>query len=607
MCGIAGLVDFEQDLSAAGPVLTRMADTLRKRGPDAEGSYLAPHAALAHRRLIVIDPETGQQPMRFQNTVITFNGEIYNYLELRKELQGKGHQFVTRSDTEVLLHAYDEWGEDCVMHLNGIFAFALWDEKAEKLLLARDHLGVKPLYFARTATGLVFGSEIKAILAHPAVRPIVGAEGLAHLFAGFLSVPGFTIYRDIAELPPASTLTLDARGLRTRKFWALHSAPHADSLEVTIETIRALLADIVKRQLIADVPVVTMLSGGLDSSGITALAAREFRQAGRSLASFSIDYEDQAKYFTPNAIYVAHDTPWALKLSAHAQTEQHTVVVGPDELLENLMVSTLAHDEPGMGQLGTSLYLLFREMKKHATVALSGEAADEVFGGYPWFFNPEAVGAEMFPWLVSFRAAGSAPSYFSPELLATANPLSYLDRRYRESVARVPRLAGEALDDARRRELFYHNIAHFLPMLLHRKDRMSMACGFEVRVPFCDYRLVDYVWNVPWAQKITGDIEKGVLRRALENVLPHDVLYRKKSPYPTAAHPAYHEGIRRRALDIFKDPNAAVRPYLDLAVLTRQAEVPVSQGAMVMHTPLEQIIQIEGWFKAYGIEVDVRG
>src|SRR5215468_7875027 len=318
MCGIAGFVDFAQDLSTARPTLTRMAETLRRRGPDAGGFHVAPHAALAHRRLIVIDPETGQQPMRFQSTVIVFNGEIYNYLELRKELQGKGHAFVTRSDTEVLLHAYDEWGEDCVTRLNGIFAFALWDERRHKLFLARDHLGVKPLFYARTATGLVFGSEIKAILAHPAVRPVVGADGLAHVFAPLLSVPGFTVYRDIAELKPASTLTVDPSGLRVRTFWQLKSAPHEDSLETTVETIRALLADTVQRQLIADVPVVTMLSGGLDSSGITALAAREFRRQGKQIATFSIDFEDQAKFFTPNLLHAALDTPWALRVSEYA-------------------------------------------------------------------------------------------------------------------------------------------------------------------------------------------------------------------------------------------------------------------------------------------------
>ncbi len=604
MCGIAGFVDFAQDLSAARPTLTRMADTLRMRGPDAEGFHLAPHVALAHRRLIVLDPETGQQPMRFQNRVITFNGEIYNYLELRAELGGKGHVFVTRSDTEVLLHAYDAWGEDCVAHLNGIFAFALWDEPQHKLFLARDHLGVKPLFYARTATGLVFGSEIKAILAHPAVRPVVGADGLAHVFGPLLSVPGETVYRDIAELPPASTLTFDARGPRLRRFWQLQSAPHEDSLETTVETIRGLLSDTVKRQLIADVPVATMLSGGLDSSGITALAAREFRKQGRPLASFSIDFEDQAKFFTPNLFYLDLDTPWALKVAEHARTKQHMVVVGPDELLEHVLVPTLAHDRPGMGQVETSLYLLCREMKKHATVALSGESADEVFGGYPWFFRPEAVSADTFPWMAMIRAG--APSYLSPELLAAANPVTYIDRRYQEAVAEIPRLPGEAPADARRRELFYHNITRFLPILLGRKDRMSMACGFEVRVPFCDYRLVDYVWNVPWDQKTTGDIEKGVLRRALEDVLPHDVLYRKKSPYPTAAHPAYREGIRQRGLEILKDPNAAVRPYLDVASLTRRAESPAPDDAVLPHT-LEQIIQIEGWLKTYKIEVDIRG
>jgi asparagine synthase (glutamine-hydrolysing) len=607
MCGITGFVDFERNLSAERPVLTRMADTLRNRGPDAQGFHLAPRVALAHRRLIVIDPETGQQPMRFQDSVITFNGEIYNYLELRKELQAKGHEFATRSDTEVLLHAYAEWGEDSVLHLNGIFAFAVWDDREHKLFLARDHIGVKPLFYSQTATGLVFGSEIKAVLAHPSVRPIVDADGLAHVFGSFLSVPGFTAYRDIAELPPASTLTIDARGMRTRKFWQLKSAPHTDSLDTTIETIRSLLVDTVQRQLLADVPIATMLSGGLDSSGITALAARELRKVGKKLASFSIDFEDQAKFFAANLMHLSLDTPWALKVSAHAQTEQHTVVVGPDDLLENLMVPTLAHDEPAMGQMETSLFLLCREMKKHATVALSGESADEVFGGYPWFFRPEGINADTFPWMVTFREMGTNKANLSPEMMAKANPFAYIDRRYRESVAEVPRLAGEAPIEARRRELFYHNITRFLPMLLHRKDRMSMACGFEVRVPFCDYRLVDYVWNVPWDQKSTGDIEKGVLRRVLEDVLPHDALYRKKSPYPVAAHPAYREGIRQRVLGILKDPNAAVRPFIDVANLTKQAEAPIQEDNMSIHTPFERIIQTEGWLKAYGIEVSIQG
>lgn len=605
MCGIAGWVDWERDLSAEHPLMERMAKSLAHRGPDAQGIWTSRHAALAHRRLIVIDPETGSQPMIFkagdQPVVITYNGEIYNFQELRDELIGKGHRFWTRSDTEVLLHAYVEWGQDCPSRLNGIFAFGIWDEGRKRLFLARDHLGVKPLVYAQRGSSIIFGSEEKALFAHPAVRPVVGNEGLAEVLCALpLQVPGTTIYKDMFEVPPGCSVTFDRGTTTVARYWRLETALHTDDLETTAFKIRDLLKDIVRRQLVADVPVATMLSGGLDSSGITALAAGEFSRNGERLGSYSLDFVGHARDFEPTFVRRDMDTPWATKVARHVGVDQRVVLVDYPELLEHIMVPTLALDRPGIGQIETTLYLLCKAMKQKATVALSGESADELFGGYPWFHSPEALTASTFPWIATYKdRAVRNESYLSPEVKARVAPRAYVERRYREALAEVPRLAGESPEETRRRENLYLNQTRLLPTLLARKDRMSMASGLEVRVPFCDHRLVQYVWNIPWPMKRTGDIEKGILRRALKGVLPDDVLQRRKCPFPKTQNPAYAEGVRRRAIEIITDTNAAIQSFVDRNVLATWDE---SSSPNPEPPPYELIIQIEGWLRAYKIE-----
>lgn len=607
MCGIVGWIDWEKNLTAERTTVEKMAASLSHRGPDAQGVWLSKRAALAHRRLIVIDPVGGTQPMIFENGrqifSITFNGEIYNFHELRGELEKKGHHFKTHSDTEVILHSYMEWGEDCVLHLNGIFAFGLWDEAEQRLFLARDHLGVKPLFYAMRGTSVLFGSEIKALLAHPLVKPAVSSEGLAQMFSPMVYTPGFTIFKDVLEVAPGRTVTFQNGRSSIRQYWKLKSAPHEDSLNKTVERVRELLDDTVRRQLVADVPVVSMLSGGLDSSGITALAAREFKRDGRKLSSYSVDFTDHEKHFTPNLMHLSLDTPWALKVAEHAGTDQHTIVLSSDDLLENLMVPTLAHDVPAMGQMETSLYLLFKAMKQDATVALSGESADEVFGGYPWFFNSQALNANTFPWLALFEGARQPiQDLLSKDLATTVSPGAYAARRYTEAIAEVPALAGESPTAAKMREVFYLNQTRFLPILLDRKDRMSMAVGFEVRVPFCDYRIVDYLWNIPWEMKAVDSIEKGLLRRVLSPVLPHDVLYRRKSPYPATQDPKYVAGVRSRALDILNNPNARVKELVDVAALRALTQNSAGDAKIQhLHSPLERLVQIEGWLEKYQI------
>lgn len=606
MSGIAGWIDWKEDLTRQWPLLERMADTLRHRGPDAQGHWLSAHAALAHRRLIVLDPKTGGQPMVYQQGeriyAITYNGELYNFRELRCELERHGHTFHTSSDTEVLLHAYVEWGEACVQRLNGIFAFGLWDEHKQQLLLARDHLGVKPLFYAQRGSAILFGSELKVLLAHPLVKAEVDAQGLAELLT-FVRIPGSGVYRQVQELRPSHIAICNERGMQISRYWSLRSAPHADDLPTTAENIRTLLEDTVRRQLIADVPVATLLSGGLDSSLLTALAAREFKREGKELHTYSIDFVESAEHFHSSMLHVSLDEPWAKTVAGYVGTQHHTITVDASALVENLLVQLYAHDIPMVGQMNTSLYLLFEAMKQEAAVALSGEAADEVFGGYPWFHSEAALKVQTFPWMPAFLGnMESAFTWLSADIMQKTRPSEHIERQYRQAIAEVPRLEGENALEARRREMFYLNLTHWLTFLLERKDRMGMATGLEVRIPFGDHRLVEYVWNIPWEMKTVDGIEKGILRRALAHALPEDVRNRKKSAYPSVQNPSYDEATRAWALRIVNDPNAAIQPLLDTQVAQALVESQSSGRSGIAQVSLfERIILMNEWLEKYQV------
>src|SRR5579885_922695 len=622
MCGIAGWIDWEEDLSHQRPMIERMAQTMCYRGPDAQGSWVSPRAALAHHRLFVIDPQGGKQPMIYQTQdhtyALTYNGEIYNFRELRSELESRGHTFHTHSDTEVLLHAYLEWGQECVRRFNGIFAFGLWDEQKQQLLLARDHLGVKPLFYAQRGSALLFGSELKVLLAHPSVKPEIDADGVAQVFGfNFSRPPGSGVYRNVYELRPGHLAIYTRERLHVSRYWQLHSAPHLDDLDTTTEKLRALLEDIVKRQLIADVPISTMLSGGLDSSSLTALAAREFQREGKTLHTYSIDYAESAQHFQGDVMHPSLDAPWVQRVAEHTHSQHHTITVDTPELIENMLLPMRAHDLPAGGQIETSLYLLCKAMKQDSTVALSGESADEVFGGYPWFHNEEAINAPTFPWFALLGSAAGQRSAFgaqtmsswlAPEVTQKTRPFEHMQQLYQQGIAEVPRLPGEDPHSARIREVFYLSLTHFLSYLLNRKDRMSMLVGFEVRVPFCDYRLVEYVWNIPWEMKTVGNteiskIEKGILRRAMTGILPQDVLYRRKSAYPTSQNPSYTEQTRVWALQILNDANAPIQPFLNPPVVRAIAEGKTAVPDRAMAFLYERIIQLNAWLQEYHVSV----
>jgi len=614
MCGITGWIDLERDLNQERQALEAMTGTLAFRGPDASGFWLSTHAALGHRRLVVVDPAGGAQPMTRQRGdrvyTIVYNGELYNTVEIRQDLESLGHLFQTRnSDTEALLLAYLEWGPDCVRRFNGIFAFAIWDEARQTLFLARDRLGVKPLFYSHRGRSFIFGSEIKAILAHPEMPAEVGPEGLAEIFVmGPSRTPGQGVFRGISEVRPGQCLEYGRSGLKLWRYWSLESKPHGDSLATTIEKLRHLIKDTVERQLVADVPVCCFLSGGLDSSAITALACEAFRRDGPgTLHTYSVDYAGNDLFFQPDKFQPNSDAPWVRRVSEHFGTEHHNIVIDTEKLASALTEAVLANDLPGMADVDSSLYLFCREIKKNATVALSGESADEVFGGYPWFFSQDALFGDTFPWV---RMVGKRAGLLNQELAGLIKPEEYVAQRYREALDEVPRLPADDPREARMRELFYLNITRFMPTLLDRKDRMSMAAGLEVRVPFCDHRLVEYAWNIPWKMKNLGLREKGLLRRALEGVLPDDVLERKKSPYPKTHNPGYLAVVRDNFLEILDDPGS---PLNDLLDTVKMREVAANQGAGFAPAWFSQLmgpaqlfaylIQVNTWLKQYRIKI----
>ncbi|MFE7191548.1 asparagine synthase (glutamine-hydrolyzing) [Kitasatospora sp. NPDC057541] len=600
MCGITGWVSFHQDVRHSAPVIEAMTATMALRGPDAGGVWLGRHAALGHRRLAVIDIEGGAQPMPDRQdepgVVLTYSGEVYNHHELRTELRARGHRFETRSDTEVVLRAYQEWGDALVERLEGMYAFAVWDEREQRLLLVRDRLGVKPLFWAETGGGLVFGSEPKALFAHPEVTPTVDADGLREAYS-LLFNTGPTVWSGVREVHPGGLLVLDRTGIREQTYWELTARPHTEDLDATKERVGELVNRAARAQLEADVPLCSLLSGGLDSTIVTALVADELRvQEGpdAKLRSYAVDYSDQAEQFTGDVLRTGHDTPYAAEAGAFIGSDHSTVVLDPRTLLdlENRRAVVVSRDSPiGVGDMDTSLFLLFGEIRKHSTVALSGEAADEVFGGYPWFHNPKALAAQTFPWLLVTGDEAAMP--INPDLAAHLRIAEFRDDTYRGSLAAVPHVDGESPAEHRQREMQHLSLTRWLRQLLHRKDRLSMAQGLEVRVPYCDHRLVEYAFNTPWAMKSYDGREKSLLRATGQGIAPESVLWRPKNHYPATHHADYNSGLQRLAREALDAPH--VRDIADEAVIKTSLDTPADQLEWGHRLRLERVVDLALW------------
>ncbi|HEY6789599.1 MAG TPA: asparagine synthase (glutamine-hydrolyzing) [Trebonia sp.] len=605
MCGITGWVSFGRDLRTERATVDAMTETMSCRGPDDRGTWFAEHAALGHRRLSVIDLAGGHQPMSVDTpggpVAMVYSGEAYNFTELRAEFIRRGHQFRTQSDTEVVLHAYLEWGEALAERLNGMYAFAIWDSREEKLVMVRDRMGIKPFYYYETYDGVLFGSEPKAILACPAAEHTVTLDGLRELFA-FIKTPGHAVWEGMQEVEPGTIVTISSNGLRTTRYWTLQTRPHPDGQAASVAHVRELLEDIVGRQLVADVPRCTLLSGGLDSSAMTAIAARQLAQAGQTVRSFAVDFVGLTQNFVPDALRGTPDTPYAHDVAEKSGTEHQDIVLSSDELADPEVRSKViqARDLPaGLGDMDASLYLLFKAIREHSTVALSGESADEVFGGYQQFFDPEARRASTFPWLVRFdEQFGGDQRILVPGLIEAMDLPRYVQDAYDTAVARIERLHGESEFEWQMRKVCYLHLTHFVRILLDRKDRMSMAVGLEVRVPFCDHRLVEYVYNAPWPLKTYDGREKSLLRGATRDLLPQSVVDRVKSPYPSTQDAGYTVKLQESAREYLSHPGHPVFDLVDRDWLA-QAVTAQAQITQASRHGLERALDLALWLDMY--------
>ena len=613
MCGIVGWANLNNNIKDNVDVVVKMRDTLEFRGPDSKGVYSYENAILGHRRLSIVDPKGGFQPMNKtignKNYTIVYNGELYNTDEVRNKLIQKGYKFESYSDTEVLLVSYIEYGDKCVEHINGIYAFGVYDEYKKELFLARDPLGVKPLFYSIKDGGIIFASEIKALLKHPSVEAVIDRDNILELMA---LAPqrnlGSAVFKDIKELPPAYSLKYNKHGINTHEYWKLEAKEHEHDLNQTTKYLRDLLIDAIEGQLVSDVPVCTFLSGGLDSSFISYVAAKAFEREGKDLLNtFSIDYIDNSKYFRANEFQPNSDEYWVIKMKDYINSNHHSVELDNIELATYLKQATIAADLPLMADIDSSLFLFSKEIRKHATVGLSGECADEVFGGYPWY-TKEYDKIDIFPWSNSIHHRQNLLAVGLKDLQLE----NYVKQVCSDSLKQVPKLALESEKDQRMREMSYLNLKWFMVTLLNRKDRMTMSNSIEVRVPYADKRLVEYAYNIPADMKLLNGREKGLLREAMRTILPDEIIDRKKSPYPKTHNPIYTQVVNKMLRDIINNPYSRMFEIVDREVVksivdTNGSSFTAPWFGQLMTGPqvMAFLIQLEIWLNEYDVKIDL--
>lgn len=602
MCAISGIVGLPSDETLLGHML----DTMRRRGPDAQGTYVHGDTALLHTRLAIIDPEGGKQPMSLdwagERYTLVYNGELYNTEALRSVLTDCGHVFLGYSDTEVVLHAYAEYGAACLDQLNGIFAFAVWEEKRGRLFLARDRIGVKPLFYMQHGNGLLFASEMKTILQYPTVKARLDREGIAQLILlGPGRLPGSGVFQGIREIEPGHYAIYQEGQLKITRYWKLRDREHTENFAQTVEHVRWLVFDAIQRQMVSDVPIGTFLSGGLDSSIITAICAGQEKQNGKRLKTFSVDYLNNNRFFRASKFQPNSDSVYIGIMQKALDTEHHWTVLTPETLCGALEEATIARDLPGMADVDFSLLAFCADIRREVRVALSGECADEIFGGYPWYRDPAVREREGFPWAQN--------TYQRISLLRAGlvlHPEEFIMETYEKTCRESDILPGTSALERRMKEMVNLNFRWFMQTLLDRKDRMSMYHGLEVRVPFCDYRIAEYLYGVPWEFKDYRGMEKGLLREAVKGLLPEEVLYRKKSPYPKTFDPHYTELIAKE----FREMTLGHSPVWEIVDQARLEKLLEGTSewpwyGQLMRNPqiMAYFLQLDFWLRHYHVDI----
>lgn len=617
MCGIAGFYNpyehYTNSSSHYNEILNRMNVVQKHRGPDDDGTYLSDTFAFAHVRLSIIDLSGGHQPMTrnyySNNYTIVYNGELYNTEELRKDLISKGHSFQTTCDTEVILIGFIEYGSSFVQKLNGIFAFAISDERTNELYLFRDRFGIKPFYYTHVKDTVIFSSELKGIFEHPYTSPTLDINGLNEVFSiGPAKTPGCGVFKGVDEVLPGYFCKFSKAGVQLQQYWKLEAKEHTDSWEETTEKTSFLIQDSIKRQMVSDIPICTFLSGGVDSSLVSAICARELKKKNKQLSTFSFDFVNNNRYFKSNSFQPSQDRPWVEKMVKVLDSKHMYLECDKLSLADKLTDSVNAHDLPSMADVDSSMLYFCSLVKKYNAVTLTGECADEIFGGYPWFHKQECFEANTFPWTMNLDPR---KALLKNDFIHELHMEEYVKATYDKSVSETPKLYNESKTEMRRREISYLNIRWFMQTLLTRMDRCSMYSGLEARVPFADHRLAEYVFNVPWSMKYHDEIVKSLLRESAVGLLPNEILYRKKSPYPKTYDPGYESLLAKKLIEVIEEPSSPILQFIDKAKVYFFINTPSDYGSpwygQLMAAPqlIAYMLMINYWLLKYKIEVTI--
>lgn len=608
MCSICGIADFYNKENTDIHVCESMGLIQKHRGPDATDIYINDNIAFHHNRLSVMDLENGKQPMTIKfkgkKYTIIYNGEIYNTKELKNDLKNHGVTFKTNCDTEAVLYSYIIYKDKCPELLNGIFAFAIYDDEAESIFVARDRFGIKPFFYAMAGTTFVFASEIKSLFKHPKIDPQIDKYGLWQLlYLTPVTINGSGVFRNIHEIKPAYCGYFNKNGLMLRKYWSLFAKPFTDTKKDAIENVKYLVTDAVKRQLESDVPLCTFLSGGLDSSVITAIASKEYKKENKILSTYSFEYEDNKKNFKSSLFQPKGDDEFAVYLADYLKTN-HTILTAPTKTVaEYLINATLSRDLPGQADIDSSLWYFCSKVKENHTVALSGECSDEIFGGYPWFYREEMLYRDFFPWI---HDPNARISLFDESFALPKEGYEYISGIYKDTVRNCETLDTDSKEMKTSRIATVLSVDYFMTSLLERKDRMSMASGLEVRVPFADHRILEYVYNVPWEIKFENKTEKALLRNAMKEYLPDKILYRKKSPYPKTHNPLYEKLVTDMLKSSLNDGSSILKEIINKKKLNELLEADsVTWFGQLMSKPqlIAWLVQFDCWLKTYRPEI----
>lgn len=615
MCGIAGICDFTCDFTKMNEEMHKkgksMVRAIKHRGPDDDGVIVLENVMFAHARLAVIDVENGKQPMQVMlggyTYSICYNGEIYNYKDIRKDLEKLGVVFKTNSDTEVVLYSYIVYGVKFVEKLNGIFAIAIFDEKLGRFMLFRDRMGVKPLYYSNISGRIVFASEIKGLFASSEVRSEANNNTWISLFAtGPAVLSGSAMFKGVNEVLPGYMLISSREGIRCEPYWRLTALSHHENYEETLMHTRELLVDAIRLQMVSDVPLCTLLSGGVDSSLVSFVASSIYKKQNKKLTTYSFDYVDNSKYFKSSDFQPSEDAPYVKKMVDFLDTEHKYLFCDSKTLYEYLYKAVDARDLPGMADVDSSMLFFASKIKENHTVCLSGECADEIFGGYPWFRDNECMINRQFPWS---KNTSLRKSLVNKEIVSERDIDVYTRCAYESTVADTPVLFDDDESMKSERIMTYLNIRWFMQTLLKRKDMMTMASGLEVRVPFADHRLVEYVYNVPFSMKYNNQVVKSLLRDSFRGAIVDEVLYRKKSPYPKTYNPEYEQILKDSLMERITDVASPLRRILDvdnvIAMINGKSNYTKPWFGQLMAGPqtLAYLLQIDYWITKYGIVI----